>query len=171
MLWFPPVFPGSRHGQKGAAKGHSKHTRGCCRAGRNGAVSCQLPVAHPRSRDPSSRDPGHRGSVHRLLPVPSSREKEVIKFIPTASRDDSLSVCLNSRLQTLSSITLPCRLPLLWKAEGITHQLPSTFCWTAILKFTPGDTKDGAGSSRNLIPSAVGHVGQGNLQSLLPTQA
>lgn len=64
-----------------------------------GPVSCQLPAAQPRS----SRDPGHQGSVHCLLPVPSSREKEVLKFIPTASRGREMTVCL-SVFQTTDTV-------------------------------------------------------------------
>lgn len=76
-------------------------------------LSFSSPAPHPRSRDPS-RDPRNRGSLHCLLPAPFSTGREqnccakVYSNCLKRKGDDSLSVCRNSRLQTLSSITLPC---------------------------------------------------------------
>lgn len=156
--------------RKGAVKGQSKHSRGCCRAS---STQDRCPVSFRAAHPPAEQRSQHGSLEPRKQalppPVPFSREREencgakVYSNCLKRKGHGSLSVCLNSRLQPLS--------PLLWKAESMAHQLQSTFCCTAILRSTPGNTKDGARSSRNLVPSAGGHVGQGNLQSLLPTEA
>lgn len=109
-------------GRKGAVQGQPRHSRGCCRAS---SPQEPCPVGSPAGQR-SQQGSVEPRKLHCLLSVPFSRDREEncgAKLYSNCLKrkgDD----CLNSRLQTLSSITLPCSAPLLWKAESMAQLAP-----------------------------------------------